>query len=205
MNSGIVGTFIEPPVIAIATPNSVTCPHCGREEHLRRSHSNCAINFTAQNRVSYLNIARDPALPKLQRNNVGSMDVIICSSCRAHMWMSERKSNTSMATPVFQAYCATGQAILRQLAPLPEQIVNLLKNNDSESKQFKENIRSYNSALSFASMNADLDRWYANNQHEVYAFRIHDGVCYLISSALIPENNNAVQQPRFAQIYIFDS
>jgi hypothetical protein len=41
------------------------------------------------------------------------------------MWMLERKINSSMATPVFQACCAAGQAILRQLAPLPEQIVNL--------------------------------------------------------------------------------
>ena len=82
------------------------------------------MNFTAQNRVSYLNIARDPALPEVQRNNIGAMDVI-CSSCGAHMWMLERKSNSSMATPVFQACCAAGQAILSQLAPLPEQIANL--------------------------------------------------------------------------------
>ena len=82
------------------------------------------MNFTAQNRVSYLTIAQDPALPEVQRNNIGAMDVI-CSSCGAHMWMLERRSNSSMATPVFQACCAAGQAILRQLAPLPEQIVNL--------------------------------------------------------------------------------
>ncbi|GAN11735.1 hypothetical protein MAM1_0874c11320 [Mucor ambiguus] len=110
-----------------------------------------------------------------------------------------------MATPVFQACCAAGQVILRKLAQLPEQIVNLLKNNDAESKEFKENIRSYNFALSFASMNANLDRRYAKNQHGAYAFRIHGGVYHLMSSALILKKNNAVQQPHFAQIYIFDS
>ncbi|GAN11116.1 hypothetical protein MAM1_0475d10673 [Mucor ambiguus] len=110
-----------------------------------------------------------------------------------------------MATPVFQACCAAGQAKFRQLTPLPEQIVNLLKDNDAESKEFKEDIRSYNSALSFASINAALDRRYANNQHGAYALRIHGGVYHLMSSALILEKNNAVQKPRFAQIYIFDS
>ncbi|GAN06831.1 hypothetical protein MAM1_0137c06321 [Mucor ambiguus] len=54
-------------------------------------------------------------------------------------------------------------------------------------------------------MNADLDRRYADNQHGAYAFRIHGGVCHLMSSVLISEKDNAVQQPRFAQIYIFDS
>ncbi|GAN02592.1 hypothetical protein MAM1_0024c02036 [Mucor ambiguus] len=119
--------------------------------------------------------------------------------------MSERKGNTSMATPEFQVCCAAGQAMLRPLEPLPDQIATLLKNNDARSKEFKENIRSYNSALSFASMNADLDRRYANNQHGAYAFRIHGGVYHLMSSSLIPDESNVVQQPRFAQIYIFDS
>ena len=107
MNPGNASAFIEPPVITTAVTNSVVCPHCGGEGHSRRSHSNCAMDFTAQNRVSYLNIARNPALPEVQRNNVGALDVI-CSSRGAHMWMSERESNSSMATPVFQACCEAG-------------------------------------------------------------------------------------------------
>ncbi|GAN11542.1 hypothetical protein MAM1_0673d11108 [Mucor ambiguus] len=106
-NTDVVCSLYEPSIITVAAPNSVTCPHCGREGHLRRSHSNYAMNFIAQNRVSYLNIARDPELPE--------------------------EGHTSMASPVFQACCAAGQAILRQLTPLPEQIVNLRKNNDAEN------------------------------------------------------------------------
>jgi hypothetical protein len=54
-------------------------------------------------------------------------------------------------------------------------------------------------------MNVDLDRRYANEKHGAYAFRIHGSVHHLISPELIPSSNNAIQQPRFAQTYIFDS
>ncbi|GAN03912.1 conserved hypothetical protein [Mucor ambiguus] len=65
-------------------------------------------------------------------------------------------------------------------------------------------MRSYNSALSFAFMIVDLDRRYANEKHDAYAFRIHGSVHHLMSPELIPNPNNAIQQPRFAQIYICD-
>ena len=54
-------------------------------------------------------------------------------------------------------------------------------------------------------MNANLDRRYANEEYGAYAFRIHGSVHHLMSPELIPNRGNIVQQPRFAQIYIFDS
>ncbi|GAN01201.1 hypothetical protein MAM1_0005c00633 [Mucor ambiguus] len=54
-------------------------------------------------------------------------------------------------------------------------------------------------------MNIDLDRRYADEKHGAYAFRIHESAHHLMSPELIPNPNNAIQQPRFAQIYIFDS
>lgn len=53
-------------------------------------------------------------------------------------------------------------------------------------------------------MNANLDQAYANSLHGAYAFRIHGAVHHLISSSLLPENNDN-HQPKFAQIYIFDA
>ena len=184
---------------------SVTCRFCGREGHTRRSHSNCRMNLALQGETANLNCARDPALPEVPRNSVGEMEVV-CSSCGAYMWISERKSNSNMLIPKFQICCAAGQAILKPLEPLPEVIVNLIKNNDAQSKEFKKNIRTYNSALSFTSTNANLDGRYANDQHGAYAFRIHGSVHHLMSSSLMPhENDDFIQQPKFAQIYIFDS
>lgn len=126
------------------------------------------------------------------------MDVI-CSNCHAHMWVAERKSSSSISQPEFQTCCAAGKAVLRPLEPYPDVIVvDLLRNDSAEANEFKQNIRTYNSALSFTSMNADLDRRYANEQHGAYAFRIQGGVYHLMNSTLIPGENNVIQQPQFA-------
>ncbi|KAI8641632.1 hypothetical protein BD408DRAFT_317004, partial [Parasitella parasitica] len=107
--------------------------------------------------------------------------------------------------PIFQMCCAAVQAMVAPLRPLPATIVDYLTRNDTVGKEFLKNIRTYNYALSFTLMNADLDRRYANEEHGAYAFRIHGSVHHLISPALISNKNNIIQQPRFAQIYIFDS
>ncbi|GAN11713.1 conserved hypothetical protein [Mucor ambiguus] len=81
----------------------------------------------------------------------------------------------------------------------------LARNNAIAKEEFKQGIRSYNFALSFTFVNVDLDRRYANEKRGAYAFCIHASVHYLMSPELILNPNNAIQQPRFAQIYIFDS
>ncbi|CEP10634.1 hypothetical protein [Parasitella parasitica] len=99
--------------------------------------------------------------------------------------------------------CAAGKAILRPLDLLPDTVTDLIKRNDATGKGFLNNIRTCNSALSFTSMNANLGSRYAINEQGAYAFRIHGSVHHLISPSLIPGESNPVQQPRFAQIYIF--
>ncbi|KAG1115542.1 hypothetical protein G6F42_013913 [Rhizopus arrhizus] len=76
-------------------------------------------------------------------------------------------------------------------------IVDLLTRNDAIVKKLKHDIRSYNySALSFTSMNADLDRRYANEEHGAYAFRIHRSVHHRMIPELTPNLNNALQFPK---------
>ena len=104
--------------------------------------------------------------------------------------------------------CSNGKAILRPLDTVPTVIADLLRGNNREAKEFKQNIRSYNPALSFTSMNANLDRSVANNISGAYAFRIHDGVQHLKSSSLVPSDDMSsatAPHPKFAQIYIFDT
>jgi hypothetical protein len=138
------------------------------------------MNPAVLGEVSNRNSARNPTLPEVPRNSVGEMNVL-CSSCAAYMWMSERKVSSSISNPKFQMCCAAGQAVLPPLNPIPEVIVDLLKKNDAQSKEFKQKIRTYNSALSFTSMNADPDQRYSNNQRGAYAFRIHGSVYHLMS------------------------
>ncbi|CEP09841.1 hypothetical protein [Parasitella parasitica] len=78
----------------------------------------------------------------------------------------------------------------------------------NERKEFKKNIRSYNSVLSFTSVNANLDRTVANNISRAYTFRINGSVHHLMTSFLVPSDGMssiATSQPKFAQIYIFET
>ena len=122
---------------------------------------------------------------------------------------TDTPDTTRRATnPSFQMCCSNGKAILRPLGTIPTAISDLFRGNSTEAKEFKQNIRSYNSALSFTSMNANLDRSVANNISGAYAFRIHDGVQHLKSSSLVPSDDMSsatAPHPKFAQIYIFDT
>ncbi|CEP07869.1 hypothetical protein [Parasitella parasitica] len=97
----------------------------------------------------------------------------------AFMWIEERKIKCSISNLRFHMCCQDGQAIFQPLHAFTDVISNLLRGNDAISKDFKNNIRTYNSALSFTSMNAKLDQRYTY-------------------STLIPESDSR-------QIYIFDS
>lgn len=237
----------------------VICGFCGREGHVRRSNSNCALNpsYIAFNEnLDNLNedvnedmnedvnddlnedlnenlnesintepsstttptstaprqrrnnrnrnAAREPMESEVSLNDIGEMNHV-CSSCGSFMWIAERVSTSSMRHAKYQICCANGKVFVKPLSPIPDVIAELLRNNNSESKEFKKNIRSYNSALSFTSMNADLDQNYTNSRGGAYAFRIHGSVHHLMSSNLVPENDNMQRTPKFAQIYIFDS
>ena len=117
------------------------------------------------------------------------------------MWIKERASGSSMTHPVFQLCCCKGESILNPLQPTPLEIANLLKGNDNTSKEFRSNIRMYNSSLSFTSFGVNLDLNLANSRTGSYTFRIQGSPYHLIWSA-IPSDNSS---PKFAQIYIFDT
>lgn len=112
-----------------------------------------------------------------------------------------------MRNPRFQICCSDGKSVCKPLDPLPEVLANLLRGDDEKSREFERNVKSYNSALSFTSINASLDQSLANLRVGAYTFRIHGSVHHLISNSLTPGNNNDGQQqrPQFAQIYFFDS
>ena len=81
--------------------------------------------------------------------------------------------------------------------PYPRFMEELLTGLDSQSKNFRENIRSFNSALSFASMGAQIKPPSGSGP---YCFRIH-GQIYHRASTLHPPPN---EKRQFAQLYILD-
>ena len=71
----------------------------------------------------------------------------------------------------------------------------LLEGADTEARDFRENIRNYNSAMAFASMGAQIATVTSSGP---YCYRIHGQIYHRIG-ALHPE---AGQQAQYGQLYI---
>src|ERR1044071_4961690 len=122
-----------------------------------------------------------------------------CHNCEAIMWLDER-TNKSMRSPIFTICCAKGKVILPPLQDLPSPLDTLLTETDLRSRSFRQNIRMYNSALSFTSMGAKIDHQFTGTSG-VYTFRIHGEMYHRIGTLL----SDPETQPQFAQIYIYDT
>ena len=89
-----------------------------------------------------------------------------CHYCDAKLWPTETSS----------LCCANGQVNLSPLQTLPEPLHQLLVRDIAESRCFRNNIRSYNSAFAFASLGVNEDMLPAG----VYCFRVSGTVCHRI-------------------------
>ncbi|MCP3668651.1 MAG: hypothetical protein GY696_40250, partial [Gammaproteobacteria bacterium] len=74
----------------------------------------------------------------------------------------------------------------------------LLEGKGAESKNLRDNIRSYNSALSFASFGAHID---LPPGFGPYCFKIHGGIYHQIG----PLHPVEGEPPKYAQLYIVDA
>jgi hypothetical protein len=88
--------------------------------------------------------------------------------------------------------------MLPLLAPPPEPLRWLLTSNEAHAKDFRQRIRSYNNAVAFMSVGANLDTSVA--QPGNYTYRFHDEIYHRMGS-LLPQPGEA---PKFAQLYISD-
>ncbi|CAB5131644.1 unnamed protein product [Rhizophagus irregularis] len=102
--------------------------------------------------------------------------------------------NKSVKLPVFSTYCAKGKVILPFLQELPSPLNILLTRTDLRSCTFRQNIRMYNSALSFTSIGAKINQQITGTSG-IYTFRIHRKMYHRIGS-LLPnsETHGELQQ-----------
>lgn len=98
----------------------------------------------------------------------------------------------------FSLCCHKGKVNLAKHRELPADIKSLFTGESPESKEFLNNIRRYNSALAFASMNAKIDS--KVNKSGTFVFRISGQVYHQTSSYL----KNHIKGS-FSQLYILDS
>ncbi len=87
---------------------------------------------------------------------------------------------------------------LPPLAPPPELLRWLLTSNEADAKDFRQHIRSYNNALAFTFVGANLDTSVAQPGNYTYRLR---GELYHRMGSLLPQPGEA---PKFAQLYIND-
>jgi len=107
----------------------------------------------------------------------------VCSHCKALRWREER----------IGFCCGNGQIMLPALPPPPNEIANLYANND-----FLINIRSYNNALSLASLGMGKEIIQPGFSPTVTVM----GKLYHLMGSLLPQTNTP---PKFAQIYFTDT
>ena len=78
--------------------------------------------------------------------------------CGAKLWESEKLSTSTKSWYKFSLCCGQGKVVLPPLASPPEMLMHLLTAADKRGREFRDNIRAYNSALSFASLGVNLDK-----------------------------------------------
>ncbi|CAG8801940.1 20294_t:CDS:2, partial [Dentiscutata erythropus] len=124
---------------------------------------------------------------------------IIYVNCKALIWIDERITTLSHSNPKFTTCCFNNKVQLSSLRNPPELLYSLLFGSDSHSKNFREMICAYNSALAFASIEAQIDKQVMGTKG-VYVFKIYSEIYHNIGSLLLHNDN----RPRFAQIYFYN-
>ena len=147
--------------------------------------------------------AADPAHPT-QRNYFGKMDVQ-CIECGAWHWSVERVNRLQAATKsndwdhVFESCCKKGSVKLDAFQPPPAVLRNLLLNDSPRGVAFRQNIRQYNSALTFTSLGYKKDDC-SQNQDGHGPWQCH-GELYHMQGPLVADTPESAQ---YAQLFFYD-
>ncbi len=91
-----------------------------------------------------------------------------------------------------------GKVTLPPLAPPPEPLRRLLTGNEADAKDFRQRIRSYNNALAFTSVGANLGT--SVGQLDNYTYRLCSELYHRMGN-LLPQLREAL---KFVQLYISD-
>ncbi|XP_070555418.1 uncharacterized protein [Ptychodera flava] len=129
--------------------------------------------------------------------SIGNM-VFQCKSCLSYMWKGETHCGKLGVNACFSTCCMQGSVQLPPISDPPPLLQNLLTEDNTRGKHFREHIRAYNSSLAFASLGVHRD---VLPRQGPYTFRISGSVHHLIGN-LYP---NGDETPKFSQIYIHDS
>ncbi|KAK5805645.1 hypothetical protein F5H01DRAFT_268272, partial [Linnemannia elongata] len=101
--------------------------------------------------------------------------------------------------PLFSICCLQGRVHAPQISANPT-LLEFISDQSAAGNAFRNNIRKYNSALSFTSMGVTTDLDLANAREGVYTYRIQGAVVHEVGPLRAREG----EKPTFAQIYFHD-
>jgi hypothetical protein len=130
-------------------------------------------------------------------HTLGEMTTV-CGKCDALHFLEKCATSSSRTNPQFTLCYAQGKVTLPPLAPPPKPLKRLLIGNKADAKDFRQCIHSYNNALAFMSVGADLDTSVA--QLGNYTYRLRSELYHKMGT-LLPQLGEV---PKFAQLYISD-
>ncbi|XP_014674663.1 PREDICTED: uncharacterized protein LOC106814819 [Priapulus caudatus] len=110
-----------------------------------------------------------------------------CSFCNALLFPNENHN-----------CCHKGKVQLPPSPPYPTELKDLFTTSTPQARNFRANIRNYNSSMAFASFGANI---VTPPGRGPYAFRLH-GQVYHRSGSLHPPQGTT---PSFSQLYILDA
>ena len=134
--------------------------------------------------LPFHNFARRDIMPEL--NDIGSM-TSVCEHCHALKFEDENSFKC----------CHGGKVSLPNLEPYPQELSDLMLEDTAQGKNFRANIRQFNSAFSFASFGANIAPPPGRGPP---CFRLCGQVVHR-SGTLHPEHGFP---PSYSQLYIYD-
>lgn len=165
-----------------------------RKRRLRQRENEGDPDLEGTSYTTELRRERDMVPRVVEENYLGTMTVV-CQHCNACFFKQEVKGGAHH----INVCCNFGNIDMPyKFSSYPPFIKDLLTENTPDGKNFRENIRQYNTALSMASMGAQFD---VPRSRGPYCFRIH-GQVYHYAGPLHPEGD---RHPVFGQIYILDT
>ncbi|THC87783.1 hypothetical protein EYZ11_012768 [Aspergillus tanneri] len=128
--------------------------------------------------------------------DLGRMD-LECPYCKALHWKGERENGSTLRNPVFTKCCLRGEVQPPPVREPPYELSRLYTENTPEAREFRRNIRHYNGALCFTSMNMKSDHRTAGQHGPV---QIQGQLVHLQGPLLADEGD----KPKYAQLWFHD-
>ena len=113
-------------------------------------------------------------LAEADRHYLGFIN-IFCRNCGALHFITEKSVSES---DIFEKYCKNNDIKLNLLSIPEEPLRSLLSDKNPKNRYFQQNIRQYNSAFAFTSINYKRNKKFDSNIHNII-FQMYNKLYYI--------------------------